>query len=152
RNLRIVRRANNAAPSKVRSFDHHLCHAASSFYMSPFDRALILTLDEEGDGTSGMVAVGEGTQIRVLRTIPFPNSLAWVYSQITRLLGFVPHKDEHKTQWLSLDGEPLFQKTFLEMLGHPKNHLPHLNLDFFNPGLSGKLPFSSKFYQQTGLT
>lgn len=136
-------------PSKLFRFEHHLCHAASAFYLSPFDRALILTMDEEGDGNSGMVAVGEGTQIRVLRKIRFPHSLAWVYSQVTRLLGFVPRKEEHKTQWLSLGGEPVLKNVFLEMCRSGHNHLPSLDSRFVDPGNGST--FSRRFYQELSL-
>jgi carbamoyltransferase len=140
---------NHDVSSKLFRFEHHLCHAASSFYLSPFDRALILTMDEEGDGNSGMVAVGEGTQIRVLRKIRFPHSLAWVYSQVTRLLGFVPHQEEHKTQWLSLGGEPVLKNVFLEMCRNGHNLLPNLNSNFVDP-VSGS-NFSSRFYRELNL-
>jgi carbamoyltransferase len=106
----------SGAEHRFQQFDHQLCHAASTFYPSPFDRALILTLDERGDGKSGLVAIGEGTGIRSLRTFSFPNSLGWIFSQVTGLLGFRPHEDEHKTQWLSLTGEPEFADLFLEVL------------------------------------
>ena len=96
-NMRLLRH-QKSAPAKLVNFDHHLCHAANAFYLSPYERALVLTMDEQGDGISGMVAVGEGAQIHTLRRIPFPNSLAWIYSQVTDLLGLVPHHDEHKTQ------------------------------------------------------
>src|SRR5215467_3961071 len=105
--------------SRIIKFDHHLCHAASAFYFSPFDRSLIVTMDEEGDGVSGTIAIGEGTQIRTLRIIPFPHSVAWMYTQVSELLGFKPHQDEHKTQWLSLDGESVFCPLFLKMLRNP---------------------------------
>lgn len=149
-NLRLLR-SHHGAHAKLLNFDHHLCHAANAFYLSPFERALVLTLDEQGDGLSGSVAVGEGTGIRVLHTIPFPHSLAWIYSQVTDLLGLVPHHDEHKTQWLSLEGEPVFKNVFLEMLRNPRNHLPRLNYSYFNRGLAGRLTFSSKFYRDLGL-
>jgi carbamoyltransferase len=150
--LRKLRRAqsNHDAPAKIFPFDHHSCHAASAFLLSPFERALIVTMDEEGDGNSGMIAVGEGTQIRALRKIRFPHSLAWVYSQVTRLLGFVPHKEEHKTQWLSVGGEPVFKKLFLEMFRNERNHVPSLNSDLLNP--SGDPVFSSRFYRELGLS
>jgi carbamoyltransferase len=141
----------DSGSSNILHFEHHLCHAANAFYLSPYDRALILTLDREGDGHSGMVAVGEGTGIRVLRTIPFPHSLAWIYEQVTDLLGFLPHHDEHKTQWLSLEGEPVFKNVFLEMLRNPKNHLPRLNYSYVNRRLAGRLTFSAKFYQSVGI-
>ena len=146
--LRMLRQNNGC--SKVVNFDHHLCHAANAFFPSPFDRALILTMDEEGDGNSGMLAIGEGSRIQMLRRIPFPHSLAWIYSQITRLLGFVPHHDEHKTQWLSMEGEPIFKHVFLEMLRNPRTRLPRLNKDYVN--LAGRLTFSARFYREVGLS
>lgn len=141
-----------AGRTQVRSFDHHLCHAASAFYLSPFERALIITMDEDGNGMCGMVAIGEGTQIRVLRRIPFPNSLAWIYSQVTQLIGFRPHKDEHKTQWLGLEGEPVYTDLFLEMLRKSQHAGPHLDGTFVRRGLERQHPaFAGKFYQRAGL-
>jgi len=150
-NLRILRLLNRNPASRLITLDHHLCHASSAFYASPFDRALIMVLDEQGDGSSGLVAVAEGTRIRILRRIPFPHSLAWVYSQVTDLLGFVPHLEEHKTQWLSLEGEPTFQDLFLDLFGYASGSQPHLNASYFTPGLSGRLAFSEKFYRRLGL-
>ena len=116
---------NDLAPARLSNLEHHLCHAAAAFYASPFDRALILTLDEEGDGWSGLVALGEGsTMTKVLERIPFPHSLGWVYSQMTELLGFIPHQEEHKVQWLSLEGEPVLQELFVDMLTSSRNGLP----------------------------
>src|SRR5207245_6633304 len=80
-NLRVLKQ-NCGVSSKVRSFDHHLCHAAAAFLQSPFERSLIITLDESGDGSSGLVAIGEGTRLRLLERIDSPHSLAWVYTKI----------------------------------------------------------------------
>ena len=134
-------------------FEHALCHAASAFYASPFDSALILTLDEQGDGRCGLVAVGEGTQIRELHSIHFPNSLAWVYSQVTELLGFRKRSEEHKTQWLGSTGEPVFRDLFLEMLrrGNGKIPWPRINARFFQRGFVGKVAFSNEFYRRLGI-
>src|SRR5437016_1304281 len=140
----------NAACANVTSVDHHTCHAASAFFQSPFERALIVTLDEEGDGLSGMVAVGQGTKLRVLKRIAFPHSLAWAYSEITQLIGFRAHKDEHKTQWLSLEGEPSFKDVFLKMMRTPGNPLPCFKHSLFDPRLTGQLASSAKFYQAIG--
>jgi carbamoyltransferase len=152
RDLNDVRLIRDAGASKVITFEHHLCHASNAFFSSPFDRALIITMDEDGDGNSGMLAIGEANRIRVLRTVPFPHSLAWVYSQITDLIGFVPHLQEHKTQWLSLEGEPLFKDVFLKMLRNQGPCLPHLDYSFFKRGLEGHPSFSEKFYRCTGLS
>jgi carbamoyltransferase len=148
---RALRRRANKDHQKVLCFDHHLSHAANAFYLSPFDRALILTMDEDGDGISGMVAVGEGNQIRKVHTIAYPHSLAAVYSLTTALIGFVPHQDEHKTQWLSLAGEPSYRDVFLEMFRQPGTPLPRLNSRFFDRR-TGRLAFSAEFYRRVGLT
>ncbi len=152
RGLNDISALRREAPgSRVVSYEHHLCHAASAFFPSPFDRALIVTMDEDGDGCSTMLAMGEGSRIRTLRTLAFPHSLGWVYSQVTELIGFKPHLQEHKTQWLSLEGEPRFKDVFLKMLRSRDGCLPHLDYSFFNRGLAGSLTFSEKFYHVTGL-
>ena len=150
--MRVLRRKAADSPRGVIALDHQLCHAASAFYASPFDRALILVLDEQGDGRAGFVGLGEGTKIRELNSVSLPNSLAWVYSQMTLLLGFTPHADEHKLQWLSLAGEPAYSGIFLEMLRHNSAGAPHMNSRFFNRGFSGKLTFSDHFYRKLGIT
>ena len=74
---------------KLQQFEHHLCHAASTFYTSPFDRALILTLDGGSGSRCGQVSLGEGDEIRPLRAMHFPDSLSWFYSRVTALLGLL---------------------------------------------------------------
>jgi carbamoyltransferase len=138
--------------SSVRSFDHHFCHAAAAFFQSPFDRALVITLDEGSEGTSGMLAIGEGTRLRVLERIAFPHSPAWVYKQVTNLIGFRSERDEHKTQWLSVEGEPTYKDAFIEMLRRPGSPLPHLDDRFFKDGLGNELGLSCEFYRRIGLS
>ncbi|HXW17911.1 MAG TPA: carbamoyltransferase C-terminal domain-containing protein [Candidatus Acidoferrales bacterium] len=141
-NLRILQTLAGEPRDRVVPLDHQLCHAASAFFGSPFDRALILSLDEQGDGQCGIVATGEGTQLRVIETIAFPHSIAWVYSQVAELLGFRPQKDEHKLQWLSVAGVPEFEEVFLEMLRAKPGGAPHLNRKYFTRGYTGRLGFS----------
>ena len=149
---RTLREVNGILRQRIFSFDHHLCHAASAFYASPFERTLILTLDERGDGISGMVAIGEGNRIRILQSIAFPHSLALVFSLVTKFLGFAPRREEHKTQWLSLYGEPVFKNVFLEMLRRSSNGALHLNLSYFNHWLTDQVEFSNKFSRALGLS
>ena len=107
--------------------DHHLCHAASAYFTSPFERALVLTLDERGDMRSGSVYLGEGDELRLLRPLRFPNSLGWFYSCVTQLLGFRARRDEHKVQWLSKDGRPEFVSAFRKLFHWDSDGLPVLN-------------------------
>ncbi len=134
------------------SFEHHLCHAASAFYPSEFDRALVLTLDESGDMWSGVVALGEGTQLHVLHRMQFPNSLGWFYSRVTELLGFRPGRDEHKVQWLSKEGTPEFLAVFRRLFSRNSEGLPTINLRYFGKGPSGRAAFPPQLCRQLGIS
>jgi carbamoyltransferase len=151
-NRRILNDLAGEPGGRVVTLDHQFCHAASAFFGSPFDRALIVSLDEHGDGECGIVAIGEGTNLRVDETIPFPHSLAWVYSQVAELLGFRPHKDEHKLQWLSVSGTPEYESVFLDMLRQKAGAAPHLNRRYFTRGFSGRFAFSNELRKRLGLT
>jgi carbamoyltransferase len=151
-NQRILRLMAGDAQVPLLCFDHHLCHAASAFYASAFDRALIITFDEQGGGQAGIVAIGDKGKIRVVHATAFPNSLAWVYSQVTELLGYRPHEDEHKTQWLSLTASPKYTETFLKMIRRSGRVYPKLDRRCFTRGFSGRLAFSRSFYDRLGIS
>ena len=151
-NIRILKQLAGGSGSRVKTIDHHSCHAASAFFASPFENALIISLDERGDGRAGLVAVGERKQIRELDSLQFPHSLAWIYSQFTLLLGFRPHYDEHKTQWLSLIGEPEYADIFIEMLRGRRGGAPHLKAEYFRREFSGQLCFKEQFYRKVGIS
>jgi carbamoyltransferase len=148
--LRALRQRVTDA-KKIVTLDHHSCHAASAFFLSPFEKALILTLDGEGDGTAGMIAIGEGNKIRVQKTLPFADSIGWIYSRITDLLGFVPSKEEHKTQWLSLEGEPAYKDVFLRMMRRSGDVMPHVNFKYFHRDMTGVFEPSPYFFSQMGI-
>ena len=150
-NFRIMRDMAAGARDRVQGFDHHLSHAASAYFASPFDRALIVTFDEWGDGRCGFAGVGEGKNIRELVGIPFPHSLAWFYTQITKLIGFQPHGDEHKTQWLSTTGDPVFVDFFTAMLRRTPQSPPHLQSKYFQGDFAADLSFSDEFYKGLGI-
>jgi carbamoyltransferase len=128
-------------------FEHHLCHAASAYYASEFDRALVLTLDEFGDMWPGLLSLGEGDDLRILSHQAFPDSLAWVYTRVTELLGFRPHRDEHKTQWLSKDGTPEFISVFRAMFKKNANGLPVLKRRFLGERPGGGWAFSPELHK-----
>jgi len=161
-NVRIVRQMAGAPEGRVATLDHHLCHAASAFYASAFERALVVSLDEKGDGRAGFVGIGEGTGLREASSLALPHSLAWVYSQVTKLLGFRAHADEHKTQWLSIydeagetggaaTGGGEYTELFLEMLRREARGPAHLNAKYFRHGYAGELSFTHEFYRRAGI-
>jgi carbamoyltransferase len=133
-------------------FDHHLCHAASAYYTSGFDRALILSLDEGANSQAGMILMGDGDEIRPLHTLKFPDSFGWFYSRVTELAGLRPHKDEHKIQWLSKDGLPEYLPTFRKLFHWKANGLPALNRKYFEAGPDHRGVFAPQFYRDLGLS
>jgi carbamoyltransferase len=147
--LNLIRRLLSQR-SKAVAVDHQLAHAASSFYLSGFDRAAILILSGRGDYISIAVGVGEGRKIRLLKRIEFPHSLGLVYSLVTEYLGFNAGGGEHNTQWLSTTGAPEFLSAFQDLIGVDRAGNPSVDTSFFTPALQGPDPFSEKFYGRFG--
>jgi carbamoyltransferase len=133
-------------------FDHHLCHAASAYYTSGYDRALILSLDEGANSLAGMVLSGDGDEIRPLHGLKFPDSFGWFYSRLTELAGLRPHKDEHKIQWLSKDGQPEYLAVFRKLFNWKTNGLPVLNRRYFDSGPDHRGIFAPQLYRELGLS
>jgi carbamoyltransferase len=133
---------------KLHQYEHQLCHAASAYYTSDFDRALILTLDGGNAGRCGQISLGEGDEIRPLRTMQFPDSLGWFYSRITALLGLRPHWDEHKVQWLGREGQPEFLPVFRKLFRADKHGLPVLDRRYFAAGSDERGTFSPQFFRE----
>ncbi len=133
-------------------FDHHLCHAASAYYTSGYDRSLILSLDEGAGSLAGMILLGDGDEIRPLHSLKFPDSFGWFYSRVTELAGLRPHHDEHKIQWMSKDGEPEYLPVFRKLFNWKSTGLPALNRRYFEPGPDHRGVFAPQFYRELGLS
>jgi len=96
--------------------EHHLSHAASAFYPSPFDRAAVLTLDGVGEWTTTSLAIGSGSDLKVLKEIHFPHSLGLLYSAFTYYTGFKVNSGEYKVMGLAPYGEPRYADLIREKL------------------------------------
>ena len=92
---------------KIRFVNHHTSHALSSYYVSGFNYSNIISLDGYGGSESGILAIGEGDEFRVVKSIPNKNSWGHLYSEITRILGFKFHSDEGKVMGLAAYGQPI---------------------------------------------
>jgi carbamoyltransferase len=103
-------------PAKLLFGEHHLSHAASAFYPSPFEEAAVLTLDGVGEWATGSLAVGRGTDLQILREMHFPHSLGLLYSAFTYYTGFKVNSGEYKVMGLAPYGEPRFVKQIYEHL------------------------------------
>ena len=103
-------------PEKLLFSEHHLSHAASAFFPSPFERAAILTLDGVGEWTTTAAAIGDGSRIELLKEMQFPHSLGLLYSAFTYYTGFKVNSGEYKLMGLAPYGKPVFVGKFLEHL------------------------------------
>ncbi len=115
----------------VHHVEHHLCHAASTFYVSEFDRAAILSIDGFGDFASTMAAVGEGTAIRVLDRVLFPHSLGILYTMVCQFIGYDKYGDEGKVMGLAPYGQPAYADFFADLVRLKPQGRFELNLDYF---------------------
>ena len=94
--------------------EHHFSHAASAFFPSPFDEAVILTLDGVGEWTTTAVAVGRGSDLKIVKEIHFPHSIGLLYSAFTYYAGFKVNSGEYKVMGLAPYGEPRFKDLILD--------------------------------------
>lgn len=128
-------RALEVDPSKIRAkihyIEHHRAHCASSFLVSGFEQAAILSVDGSGDFLSTMLAEGVGNEIRVLGQVEFPHSLGILYTAVTQYLGFPKYGDEGKVMGLAPYGEPAYLDKFREIVRLKENGRFELDLDYF---------------------
>ena len=117
----LVRKLRAAAPGvkweeRLLFSDHHLSHAASAFYPSPFDRAAVLTTDGVGEWTTTSMGVGDGAALTLHKELHFPHSLGLLYSAFTYFTGFRVNSGEYKLMGLSPYGQPRFAQLILDNL------------------------------------
>ena len=120
-------------PKKIFFSEHHLSHAASAFFPSPYNEAIIVTADGVGEWATTTVAIGEGNNLRIKKEIHFPHSLGLMYSAFTYYTGFKVNSGEYKLMGLAPYGEPKYSKLIETNLIHIKDDGSfRLNQDFFN--------------------
>src|ERR1041385_6483072 len=123
--------------ARMHNIEHHRAHLASSFYISPFDRAALLSIDGFGDFISTMWAEGEGNAIKVLGQVEYPHSTGIVYTATTQFLGFPHYGDEGKVMGLAPYGKPRFIDQFREIIRTGEDGQFRLNLNYFRHHAEG---------------
>jgi carbamoyltransferase len=103
-------------PGKLLFTEHHLSHAASAFFPSPFEKAAVLTMDGVGEWATTSAAIGEGNALEIFQEIHFPHSLGLLYSAATYYTGFKVNSGEYKVMGLAPYGEPKYAKLMLDNL------------------------------------
>jgi carbamoyltransferase len=122
-----------ALAPKMMFSEHHLSHAASAFFPSPFDEAVVLTMDGVGEWATTSLAYGKGNHLEVHKEIHFPHSLGLLYSAFTYYTGFKVNSGEYKVMGLAPYGEPKYaQQIYEHLLDLKPDGSFRLNLEYFN--------------------
>jgi carbamoyltransferase len=119
--------------ARLRFSEHHFSHAASAYYPSPFQSALVLTMDGVGEWATTSAAIGQGDDLSIIKEIHFPHSLGLLYSAFTYYTGFKVNSGEYKVMGLAPYGEPTYAKAIFDHLIDVKpDGSFRLNLEYFS--------------------
>ncbi len=150
-----LKKISNFNKNNLYFLEHHLSHAASAYYPSPFDEAIILTIDGVGESATTTVGIGKNNKIKILKEIHFPNSLGLLYSAFTYYLGFKVNSGEYKVMGLAPYGKPKFSNKIFEYLIDVKDDGSfRLNQKYFSYSTKLKMvnrKFENLFNQKTRL-
>jgi carbamoyltransferase len=130
--------------------EHHMAHAASAYFASPFEAATVLTLDRGGDFRCGSRWRAEGSRMTIEQEYYAPDSAGDLYGRVTELLGLEANADEHKVQWMSMHGDDRYKDLFLEILALTDDG-PRLDRSYFTSERFSGGGFSARFYERLGL-
>ncbi len=129
---------------------HHLSHAASSFFCSPFEDAAILTVDGVGEWATATTGVGHGTTIKLDRELRFPHSLGLLYSAFTAFLGFEVNEGEYKVMGMAPYGNPRYAEDVMKLLDLADDGSFWLDMSYFSYHRSADRTFNAKFEKLFG--
>ena len=130
--LKTVGHCGDHLSERLLFAEHHQSHAASAYFPSPFEEAVVLTMDGVGEWTTTSVAIGKGSDLKVIREIHFPHSLGLLYSAFTYYTGFKVNSGEYKVMGLAPYGQPQFRRQILDHLIDVKHDGSfRLNMEYF---------------------
>jgi carbamoyltransferase len=142
--------AGREKPLRIFFVTHHLAHAASAFYVSPFQEAAILTLDGYGERTSTLMLRARGVDFEEVARVEYPSSLGSLYAAVTQYLGFRPNSGEGKVMGLASYGEPRYLPEFRKMLRLLPGGRFELDLSYFSYYLERPRRYTAKFLEAFG--
>ncbi len=126
--------------------DHHLSHAASAFFPSPFEEAVVLTADGVGEWATTTIAVGKGNNLEVKKEIQFPHSLGLLYSAFTYYAGFKVNSGEYKLMGLAPYGSPIYKDKIKKLIDIKNDGTFRLDQKYFNYA-TGLTMTNDKFHE-----
>lgn len=146
----ISEKLNLDNPNKILFSDHHLSHAASCFYPSPFKKSAVLTIDGVGEWTTASIGVGVGHKLKLLKTLRFPQSVGLLYSAFTAYLGFEVNEGEYKMMGMAAFGKPKYYEKVKKVVEVFADGSIRLNMDYFTHHYGADIPYTRKFLDVFG--
>jgi carbamoyltransferase len=146
----LIRERLKVDQRRILFCDHHMSHAAASYFCSPFDEAAIITVDGAGEWTTGTVGMGRGTQIAIEQESRFPHSLGLLYSAFTAYCGFEVNEGEYKLMGMAPYGQPRYVDRIKKMIKIGSDGSYWLDLDHFAFHYSPDTTLSPKFSEVMG--
>ncbi len=146
----IIREKLNIPAERITFCDHHLSHAASSFFCSPFEKSAILTIDGVGEWTTTTKGVAEGNNIHLTGEMRFPHSLGLLYSAFTAFLGFEVNEGEYKVMGMAPYGEPKYLDKVWQLMDLAEDGSFHLKMEYFKYPHSLKNTYNRNFVKLFG--
>jgi len=141
----LIQRRLGVPADRILFSEHHLSHAASAFFCSPFEEAAILTVDGVGEWTTASLGVGKGTDLRLVKEIRFPHSLGLLYSAFTAFLGFEVNEGEYKVMGMAPFGVPRYVDEVRKLIRVHADGSFELDMDYFTFHRSSVQTYSRKF-------
>ncbi|MDA2916100.1 carbamoyltransferase [Nitrospinae bacterium AH_259_B05_G02_I21] len=146
----LVRNELGVEAEKILFCEHHLSHAASTFYPSPFQEAAILTVDGVGEWTTTAAGYGRGTEVTLTKELRFPHSLGLLYSAFTAYLGFQVNEGEYKVMGMAPYGEPKYVDKVRKLIDLKEDGSFWLDMDYFSYHYSLDKTFNRRFEELFG--
>ncbi len=146
----LIQKRLGVPSSRILFSEHHLSHAASAFFCSPFEDAAILTVDGVGEWTTASLGIGRGTTIKLLKDIRFPHSLGLLYSAFTAFLGFEVNEGEYKVMGMAPFGKPEYLDKVYKLIRVASDGSFELDMDYFSFHCSTEQTFTKRFVELFG--
>jgi carbamoyltransferase len=146
----LIQKRLGVPPSKILFSEHHLSHAASAFFCSPFKESAILTVDGVGEWTTASLGIGKENEIKLLKEVRFPHSVGLLYSAFTAFLGFEVNEGEYKVMGMAPFGNPLYVDKVYKLIRLDQDGSFELDMDYFSFHCSSNKTFNQKFLDLFG--
>jgi carbamoyltransferase len=146
----LIQRRLGVPAERILFGEHHLSHAASAFFCSPFQEAAILTVDGVGEWTTASMGIGRGTEITLLKEIRFPHSLGLLYSAFTAFLGFEVNEGEYKVMGMAPFGQPRYADKVRKLIRIASDGSFELDMGYFSFHHSDSQTFNHRFVELFG--